>query len=252
MDIEEMQNKILQVYRNELKHEEKYDEQFNKLMDKYEDILYGKIARICKGKDITNKELYGPDNMLLSFSNAFKTVLNDFYKELNFSGKLYQATQAINIDLSKELDITISAKKDDIEKQVNKKNSIDNLTLSQRLAKSKVEFYNKLMKTVTIDVAKKKSQFQISESIAEDIRSLLYIHGRLMGTEMNRILNENLVDIYKKLGIKNVEFSAVLDSKTSYICTEHHGRIYPIDELITGITQPPLHPNCRSILLPHE
>ena len=69
---------------------------------------------------------------------------------------------------------------------------------------------------------------------------------------MNRILNQNLLSIYTALGIKNVEFSAVLDDKTSYICTMHHGRVYPINELIAGITQPPLHPNCRSILLPHN
>ena len=72
-----MQELIIKIYKNELKHEEKYDKQFEKLMDKYEDILYGKIARIYKGREITNKDLYGPDNLLLKFSDAIESVLDN-------------------------------------------------------------------------------------------------------------------------------------------------------------------------------
>lgn len=251
MEIEQLQQIILKIYKRELKQELKYDEQFEKLMEKYEDILYGKISRIYKGREITNKDLYGPDNLLLSFSDAFKSLLNNFYKDLNFEGKLYQATVAIKADIRKELNVKVNTEKTVIQKQVNEKNAIDNLTLKQRLAKHKSEFYNKLMKTVVINVAQKKSELVVSESIEKDIRGLLVIHGRLMGTEMNRILNQTLVSIYKELGIERVEFSAVLDEKTSYQCSSHHGKVYEIDELISGITQPPLHPNCRSILLPH-
>ena len=252
MDIEKLRETIINIYKKELKQEEKYDSQFESIMDKQADVLYGKIARIYKGEEITNAQLYGPNNLLLSFSNAFKSVLNTFYKDLNFEGKLYQASLAVKADLVKELNIKLDTSKSSIEKQINEKNAIDNLTLKQRIAKTKSEFYDKLMKTVTINIAQKKTQFVVSENIEKDIRGLLVVHGRLMGTEMNRILNQTLISIYKQLGIKNVEFSAVLDEKTSYQCSSHHGKVYAIDELISGITQPPLHPNCRSILLPHE
>lgn len=252
MKLEELQELIIKIYKNELKHEEKYDKQFEKLMDKYEDILYGKIARIYKGREITNKDLYGPNNLLLKFSDAIESVLDNFYKELNFNGKLYQASLAVKSELKTALNVKIKTDKETIDKQINETNSIDGLNLSDRLAKSKNEFYNKLMNTIVINVAQKKSQFQVSNNIADQIRGLLVVHGRLMGTEMNRILNETLLNIYRQLGIKNVEFSAVLDSKTSYTCTMHNGRVYAISELIHGVTQPPLHPNCRSILLPHE
>lgn len=252
MNIEDIREKVLNIYKRELKQEEKYDNQFEAIMDKQADILYGKIARIYNGKEITNAQLYGPNNLLLRFSDAFEEILDNFYKDLNFEGKLYQATVAVKTDFKKELNVNLDTKKETIQKEVNQKNEIDSLTLKQRLAKSRNEFYNKLMKTVVINVAKKNSQFIVSQNIEKDIRGLLVVHGRLMGTEMNRILNQTLLSIYEQLGIKNVEFSAVLDTKTSYQCSSHHGKVYAIDQLICGITQPPLHPNCRSILLPHE
>ena len=250
MNYEELQQQVLNVYKRELAQEQKYDGQFEKLMEKYADIIYGKITRITKGKDITNTQLYGKDKLLLSFSNAFDSVLKDFYKELNISGKLYQATQAINSDLRKSLNVDIPDDKDTVKKQVEGKNPIDNLTLSQRLQKSREELYNKLMKIVVVNVAQKKPFYTMAEDIETAIRSLFWANGRVMATEMNRVLNENLVSIYISLGIKNVMFSAILDSRTSWVCSLNHEKVFPISELITGVNQPPLHPHCRSILLP--
>ena len=73
-----------------------------------------------------------------------------------------------------------------------------------------------------------------------------------MTTELNAFLNEALVDIYIKLGIKNVEFSAVQDDRTSWMCHENDGKVFAITDLHTSVNKPPLHPHCRSILLPHE
>lgn len=250
MNYERLQSIILKIYRKELNQEEKYDGQFEKLMEKYADIIYGKIVRITKGKDITNVDLYGANKMLLSFSNAFDSVLKDFYKELNISGKLYQAIAAVNMEFNKELNANLTTDKKELDKQINQKNPSDGLTLNQRLMKSREELYNKLMKTVTINVAQKKGFYKIAEDIEQDIRSLFWANGRVMATEMNRMVNEDLVNIYKEMGIKEVIFSAILDSRTSWLCSLHHNKTYLISELITGINKPPLHPHCRSILLP--
>lgn len=53
-------------------------------------------------------------------------------------------------------------------------------------------------------------------------------------------------DSYKALGITHVRFVATLDLRTSVQCAAEDGSVYPIDEA----PQPPLHPNCRSILVP--
>lgn len=55
-------------------------------------------------------------------------------------------------------------------------------------------------------------------------------------------------DFYKENSdlIKYEEFSAILDNKTSAVCRSLSGRRYPLGK---G-PRPPLHPNCRSRLLP--
>jgi len=47
--------------------------------------------------------------------------------------------------------------------------------------------------------------------------------------------------------IKGYRFTAVLDSRTSDICQHHDGEIYPVDD---PKFIPPLHWNCRSVLVP--
>lgn len=42
-------------------------------------------------------------------------------------------------------------------------------------------------------------------------------------------------------------FTAILDSRTSPICTHHNGKVYPIDDVRY---RPPLHWNCRSSMVP--
>jgi SPP1 gp7 family putative phage head morphogenesis protein len=42
-------------------------------------------------------------------------------------------------------------------------------------------------------------------------------------------------------------FVAILDSRTSEICLRHAGEVYPVETAPT----PPLHPNCRSTLIPY-
>ncbi len=44
-------------------------------------------------------------------------------------------------------------------------------------------------------------------------------------------------------------FISEKDASTCGKCTEHHGRLYTRTELLTGITIPPLHPNCRCHLI---
>lgn len=51
-----------------------------------------------------------------------------------------------------------------------------------------------------------------------------------------------------KNGVPMVRFSAVLDGRTSEICRSLHGRVWPVGS--AAIRRPPLHPYCRSTLVP--
>lgn len=252
MNYEKLQQQILNLYARELKHESKYDEQFQKVVDNQTDIMIGKLFKLTKGKSITNVDLYGKNQMLSKVSTILLDAVKSIDKESNVSGRLFQAMQAINIDLSKTLDVKIETTNEEIKKAVNKKNEADGLTLTQRLSKNRTEYYNKLLKTVVILASQKKSIADMADSLEKIVRGMCYANGRIMTTELNEFINEALVDIYVRLGIKNVEFSAVQDDRTSMQCHENDGKVFAITELHTTVNKPPLHPHCRSILLPHE
>lgn len=74
---------------------------------------------------------------------------------------------------------------------------------------------------------------------------------RLLRTEVNFINNRTTIQAYKEKDIKQYKFVAVLDLRTSEICAEMDGKIIDVDDLVVGVNCPPLHPNCRSTIIPH-
>lgn len=72
---------------------------------------------------------------------------------------------------------------------------------------------------------------------------------RLVRTEMNYINNRANLDSLEEAGMKYFRFVATLDSRTSTLCREHDGKVYPVSEAKQGNNAPPLHPHCRSIVV---
>ncbi len=68
-------------------------------------------------------------------------------------------------------------------------------------------------------------------------------------TETVRLANEGLVDLYKDNNIEKVEYLAALSARTDAVCEELNGQVFNINELVVGVNQPPIHPNCRCTLL---
>lgn len=50
--------------------------------------------------------------------------------------------------------------------------------------------------------------------------------------------------------VVGVEFSAIMDDRTTEICSSRHGLIMRLDDPRLAENTPPLHPRCRSVLLP--
>ncbi|MBD8734896.1 minor capsid protein [Sphingomonas sp. CFBP 13706] len=69
-------------------------------------------------------------------------------------------------------------------------------------------------------------------------------------TANSQVQNAARLDTFRNMrNIKFVEWSSVLDSRTSPICQTRSGKIYPID---SPHVTPPAHPRCRSLLLPRK
>lgn len=56
---------------------------------------------------------------------------------------------------------------------------------------------------------------------------------------------------FEDAGIEKEMFIAVHDSKTSKICQQHDRSIVEISKAKVGVNVPPLHPNCRSHMIPY-
>ena len=73
---------------------------------------------------------------------------------------------------------------------------------------------------------------------------------RIVRTELTNVQNQAAKDRYKEAGIKKYKYLADIDSRTSQICQEMNGKIFLLDEAVTGVNMPPLHPYCRSTIAP--
>lgn len=69
---------------------------------------------------------------------------------------------------------------------------------------------------------------------------------RLVRTESNFVSTEMNFKAYEECGIKEYQYLATLDLRTSKICQELDGKIFLVKERQTGKNCPPMHPWCRS------
>ncbi|MGK8800966.1 minor capsid protein [Acinetobacter seifertii] len=71
---------------------------------------------------------------------------------------------------------------------------------------------------------------------------------RTVRTIRSHVANQAYLDSYKKIGFEYVRLVSVLDGRTSKLCASLDGTIWEINDPSKRV--PPLHPHCRSILVP--
>lgn len=74
---------------------------------------------------------------------------------------------------------------------------------------------------------------------------------RLVRTEMAAFINSIDLVNFKDAGIEKEMFIAVHDGRTSKICQQHDRSIINVQDAQIGVNVPPLHPNCRSHMIPY-
>ena len=74
---------------------------------------------------------------------------------------------------------------------------------------------------------------------------------RLVRTEMNYITNQGTLASMDEAGFTEYDYEAILDDRTSAICQELNGQTFKISEAEAGVNLPPMHPHCRSTIVPH-
>ncbi len=77
-----------------------------------------------------------------------------------------------------------------------------------------------------------------------------YITSRLVRTEVNYFSNLGALEGLKAAGFTQYRFIATLDLRTSEICRSLDVKVFDIDDAVPGVNLPPLHPFCRSVIVP--
>ena len=91
---------------------------------------------------------------------------------------------------------------------------------------------------------KGKKALNYQDGLLDQSRSQI---ATMVRTARSHVSNVALNETYSAIGVEYVKFIATLDSRTSKICMGFSDKVYKKDE---PHPVPPLHPNCRSILIP--
>lgn len=145
--------------------------------------------------------------------------------------------------------VSTQVQKRAVERAVNDK-WLSKKNYSDRVWDDKVALRKALKSDVTTGIIRGTDPNKIAEQVAQKTGVTVGSARRLVRTEMNRIYNAAAVDVYSDCGVKRLLFNAELDNRTSEICWKMHGTIINIEDLQPGVNQPPLHPWCRSTLVP--
>lgn len=121
---------------------------------------------------------------------------------------------------------------------------------SRRIWDNKSKLVVALDRTVIDGIALGVSRQKMNKMILKQFDVAYYCADRIVRTESNFIYNRAHFDNYKKAGILKYEFLAEVDSRTSSKCKKHDRQVYYLAEAQVGWNYPPLHPNCRSTVIP--
>ena len=120
---------------------------------------------------------------------------------------------------------------------------------STRIWKNQKQLAQVIQDEVVASVHRGEDVRKVSRRVAEKMGVGLSNAQRLVRTELNYVHNQAALDSIRDAEMDYFRFVATLDSRTSTMCREHDGKIYPIDAADTGENIPPLHPRCRSIIV---
>jgi SPP1 gp7 family putative phage head morphogenesis protein len=123
---------------------------------------------------------------------------------------------------------------------------------SDRLWQNKQALLFNLREITTQGLIQGKGIVTMSKEISEKMGQSYKNAERLIRTETNHLHNEAEKAAYKAAGVKEYEFVATLDSRTSAVCADLDGKHFPLSEARPGTNFPPMHPNCRSTTIEYD
>lgn len=96
----------------------------------------------------------------------------------------------------------------------------------------------------------KASRQSMDELVGQAIDNGRMAANRLLRTEYNHAAGQAEMEAYTDAKVTHYRYIAVLDGRTSKVCQELDGKVFPIAERKVGKNMHPMHPWCRSSTAP--
>ena len=230
-DINKLEKKLLKLFKDTRK------EVLNELKIIYADIEATEYAK------------YRIDSLLTSINNALDSLYHKNEEQLTkaFIELYYEFDKEANIDL--DIKNSFNTVNENFIRETLKANW-SGLSFSERIWEHRRSLALTIKSELSKGLIRGDSLQDISRIISDKFDTSFSNAMRLVRTESCWVMNEATVNNYKDNGIKEYEFMAFLDKKTSKQCRDLDGKKFSIEEYKAGVNLPPLHPNCRSCVVP--
>ena len=190
---------------------------------------------------------YRIDSLLASVNIALDNLYNKSEKEI--AEGLKDVYKTMYQEASIDLGVSFNVINENLIREAIKANW-SGLSFSDRIWEHRRRLAFTIKGELTKGLIRGDSLQDISRIMADKLNNSYNNALRLVRTESCFVMNEATINNYKDNGIKEYQFMAFLDKKTSKQCREMDNKIISIEDYKVGKNCPPLHPNCRSAIAP--
>lgn len=134
---------------------------------------------------------------------------------------------------------------------INRPWATDGRNFSERIWTNKQALIAELQKNLTQSLMTENTCDKTIQALMNRFGVSYHQAARLVYTENAYIQSVAQGDSYRANGVKQYQYIATLDDRTSDMCREMDSRVFDVKDFKPGETAPPLHPWCRSATCPY-
>ena len=192
-------------------------------------------------------------NSIEILKNKENEMLEDYliknYKDTYYHS-LYEISKGLNLKTS-----FTTLDRNKINQVIGKPWLSDGKTFSDRIWQDKEQLINTLRTKITQSFITGSTLDEavedISKFVSDKIKNKEYVARRLLETESAAYASKAQIEAFKSIDVEKYEIVATLDLHTSEICQEMDGKVFNISDQEIGVTVPPFHSHCRTVIAPY-
>ena len=192
-------------------------------------------------------------NSIETLRNKENEMLEDYLiknYEDTYYHSLYEISKGLNLKTS-----FATLDRNKINQVIGKPWLSDGKTFSDRIWQDKEQLINTLRTKITQSFITGSTLDEavedISKFVSDKIKNKTYVARRLLETESAAYASKAQIEAFRNVDIEQYEIVATLDLHTSEICQEMDGKVFKLSDQEIGVTAPPFHCHCRTVIAPY-